>query len=104
MPSRKAKTASEKSIVTNIVAYLHGLHSSWVFKVHGGLFQLAGIPDILCVYDGKLFAFEVKDAHGKASQIQLVTLSKIKRAGGYAAVVRSVAEVREMVESATLVG
>ena len=30
------------------------------FKMHGGRYLTAGVPDIICCYKGKFVAFEIK--------------------------------------------
>ncbi len=54
----------------------------WWFKVHGGPFQQAGIPDLVGCVDGYFFAFEVKTDKGKPSPIQLHTIARIRTRGG----------------------
>lgn len=61
----------------------------WGFKVWGGPFQPAGIPDLLGCVAGLFFAIEVKMPKGKVSEIQEDTIKKIKRVGGHATVVTS---------------
>lgn len=59
----------------------------FVFKVHGNPFQRSGIPDLIgCVY-GLMFAFEIKEPDGSPSQIQLETISDIRKSGGIAHVI-----------------
>lgn len=56
------------------------------FKVHGGPFQVAGIPDIVGLHKGRFIAIEVK-CPGKEdtlSEKQQNTINKIKAAGGIA--------------------
>ena len=61
------------------------------FKVHGGPFQQAGIPDLLGCVQGLYIGMEVKRPDDKrgASDIQRVIIGQIKREGGYACVVKS---------------
>ena len=61
------------------------------------MYGTAGIPDIISCVNGKFFAFEVKTATGKATPLQETTIRKILAAGGTAAVVRSVDEVRTLI-------
>lgn len=64
----------------------------WGFKVWGGPFQPAGIPDLLGCVAGLFFAIEVKMPKGKVSAIQKDTIKKIKRVGGHATVAVTVEE------------
>ena len=88
----------EKDIVNAIMKYLRSLPSCFCWKEHGGMYGTAGIPDIIACVDGRFYAFEVKTAMGKATPLQSATLRKITAAGGVAAIVRSVGEVRELLE------
>lgn len=57
---------------------------------------IAGFPDIAGIYQGVFFAIEVKTSKGKASDLQLGWIRNILDAGGVAGVVRSLADVDEI--------
>ena len=57
-----------------------------------------GIPDIIACIRGHFFGFEVKTDTGKPTELQKATIRKILKCGGTAAVVRSVDEVRALIE------
>ena len=86
---------NEASIVNAIQRFLKTVPRCFTWKTHGGVYGTAGIPDIIACVDGRFFAFEVKTASGKATQLQQATIRKILAAGGTALVVRSVDEVRD---------
>lgn len=90
----------ERVIVRRILEYLKTLPDCFAWKEHGGMYGTAGIPDIICCIDGRFFAFEVKNENGKATKLQEATIRKIKAAGGTAAVVRSVEEVKDVIGGA----
>lgn len=75
----------------------------YIFKMWGGPFTPAGIPDLIANYRGRFIALEVKlpKAQSKPSEIQLKTIEKIKASGGIAAVVRSTEEAAWYVEAST---
>ena len=85
---------AEKDITNAILRYLKTVPCCFAWKEHGGMYGTAGIPDIIACAKGRFFAFEVKTATGKATPLQETTIRKILAAGGTAAVVRSVDEVR----------
>ena len=62
------------------------------------MYGTAGIPDIIACVNGRFVAFEVKTEIGKTTALQDATIRKIINAGGTAVVVRSVAEVRTIIE------
>ena len=86
----------ESRIVDAIMADLRGA-GAWCFKVHGGMYQAAGVPDIIGCLAGRFFAVEVKVPGGKATKLQELTLQRIRSAGGRAGVATSVAEARGVV-------
>jgi very-short-patch-repair endonuclease len=88
----------EKTIVANIAKYLHSLPRTWYFKVHGGPFQLAGVPDLIGCHHGRFFAIEVKTPDGKLSTLQRAILSQIQAAGGLCGVARSVDDARRILD------
>ena len=67
---------------------------------HGGIYGSRGIPDFLCCVPprGLFLGVEVKTSTGVISPIQRATHRLIASKGGAFAVVRSVAEAKELVE------
>ncbi len=84
----------EADIVRAILTYLKSLDGCFCWKEHGGPYGTSGIPDIICCYRGRFLGFEVKTESGKPTKLQEATIRKILAAGGTALVVRSVDEVR----------
>lgn len=80
-----------------ILDALNQMSGTKAIKIHGGVFGEAGTPDIVCAHRGRVFLFEVKTKTGRVSEIQLYRLKQWQDAGATTAVVRSVAEVVEMV-------
>jgi Holliday junction resolvase len=92
----------EKSVVTSILRYLKTVPGCFCWKEHGGMYGTAGIPDIIACVNGRFVALEVKTPSGKATKLQEATIKKILKAGGVAAVVRSVDEVRAILKENNL--
>lgn len=69
--------------------------------IEGGIKQslgtLAGFPDLVCLWHGHFWAFEVKSRAGRATDAQNAVGSQIENMGGRWAVVRSVEEVADLV-------
>ena len=61
------------------------------------MYGTAGVPDIIACIGGRFYAFEVKTATGKTTALQNATIRKILACGGMAVVVRSVDEVRAVI-------
>lgn len=63
----------------------------FAFKVHGGPFMMAGLPDIIICHEGKFKAIETKMPEGgQPTSIQRFVHSRIRNAGGEVIVARSV--------------
>ena len=73
-----------RKIIENKVKKWLKENNIWYFKVWGGLFQKAGIPDIVGCCNGRFIGLEIKASTGKPSKLQLYVIDKIKSAGGYA--------------------
>jgi len=88
----------EKNITNKILKYLKTLDKCYSFKEHGGSYGSAGIPDIICCYRGRFVAFEVKNEKGKTTALQDVNIRNIQKADGIAVVVRSLEEVKAVLD------
>ena len=88
---------AEKEIVSAILRYLKTVPRCFAWKEHGGMYGTAGIPDIIACIDGRFYAFEVKMPVGKTTKLQEAAIRKILACGGTAVVVRSVDEVRAVI-------
>ena len=86
----------EKDIVNKILKYLKNIPDCFAWKEHGGMYGTAGIPDIICCYNGRFVAFEVKTPSGKLSKLQEAALLKINESGGTAVKVTSVEDVKNI--------
>ena len=71
----------EKPFETKIRKFLEA-EGCYCFKVWGGGYQQAGIPDLLICVNGYFVAVEVKGDRGKPSELQLYNIGKINEAGG----------------------
>lgn len=78
--------AQEKNFENKIKRYLKD-HNCYCVKYHGNRFSTSGTPDILACINGYFVAIEVKADNGKPSELQLVKIDDIRKAGGFAYVV-----------------
>lgn len=88
---------NESDIVKAIMKYLKSIPQCFCWKEHGGMYGTAGIPDIIACINGHFCGFEVKTNVDKPTKLQEATIRKILAAGGTAVVVRSVDEVKAVV-------
>lgn len=99
---------NETGLVRKIwTALLQEYPDAWVFKVHGGPMQMAGVPDLLLCIDGVMIGVEVKfvrpgESHQhaveRATPGQRLQIGRIIAAGGMAGVVTSVEETLSLIE------
>jgi penicillin-binding protein-related factor A (putative recombinase) len=89
----------EKDIVKQIKVYLNKQKETMVWKTHGGPFSVPGVPDLVGVYKGRFLGIEVKQPGKKATAIQELFISKLKKAGGIAFVSTSVDDVKRELEN-----
>lgn len=69
----------------------------FAFKVHGGPFMMAGLPDIVACIHGRFVCVETKMPQGgDPTPIQQFVHAKIRRAGGEVHVCRSVIQARQV--------
>lgn len=73
---------------------------SFWFKVHGGPFTRAGIPDLVGCVNGRFFALEVKQPGEEASRVQRKRIAQLTRAGATSDVVESPEEAIAIVTRA----
>ena len=93
----RQELVKESVIVRSILNHLKSMPDCFAWKEHGGMYGTAGIPDFICCIGGRFFSFEVKNEKGSVTKLQEATIDKIKAAGGTAAVVRSVEDVKQVV-------
>jgi hypothetical protein len=68
----------------------------YVVKLHGGNMQTPGLPDLWCVWQGRLSCLEVKVPGGKPTVRQEYEINRLRAAGATAEVVRSVDEALDV--------
>ena len=84
----------EAELITAIKKYLASVPDTFAWKEHGGQYGTAGIPDIIVCHRGHFIALEAKVGKNQPTKLQNVTIEQIRKAGGTAAVVRSIEDVK----------
>ena len=87
----------ESDLIRKITEYLKTVKNLFFWKEHGGMYGTAGIPDLIVCYKGRFIAFECKVGNNKPTVLQAQTIRQIIAAGGYAMVVKTVDEVRQVI-------
>lgn len=72
----------------------------FVFKIHGGPFQKAGLPDLFMILEGQTYGIEIKCPGNTPSNIQLVVLTEMRKAGAVVMVSDDPSEVLDVVRKA----
>lgn len=91
----------ERTIVASITRRAQAA-GWWVTKLHGGPMQRAGLPDLLCLKDGRACFLEVKQPGKDATPLQKHRMQEIARGGGVPCYVVHSAEEAEAALSAPL--
>lgn len=87
---------NEAALVKKIRGFLATVPECFFWKEHGGQYGTAGIPDIIVCWHGRFVAFEVKAGKNRPTKLQAATIEAIRKAGGTAAVVYSVDDVKRV--------
>lgn len=54
--------------------------------INAGLGVVSGVPDVIAVHDGRIYALELKAENGRASEEQLEAISRLDQAGAFTAI------------------
>lgn len=74
--------AQEKQFENKVKKFLSD-HECWNLKYWGGgAYTRAGVPDLLICCNGYFLGIELKAENGKPTDLQLHTLSQIRKSGG----------------------
>ena len=76
----------ESTLTSSIRKTLSNTFGGWWIKIHGGRFQITGIPDLIGLCKGRFFGIEVK-LPGKEHTLtdrQRHTINVINENGGFA--------------------
>ncbi len=90
---------NESALIKKIRTYLMNLDGCFFWKEHGGQYGTAGIPDIIVCYHGRFVALEAKVGKNKPTSLQAATIKQIQKAGGTAAVVYSLDDVKKILNN-----
>jgi hypothetical protein len=58
-----------------------GWRSKVEAKILKGIGTVAGIPDIICIFEGCVFALELKSERGRPTEVQRTTQERLRAAG-----------------------
>jgi len=92
MKRRRSEQELQKAVLQHLawrgvrgVFVFHYPAGGWRSPVEAAIFKslgvVAGIPDIIIIYDGHCFALELKAADGRLTSIQVDTQARMRAAG-----------------------
>lgn len=88
----------ERTIVAKGMAVAKSL-GFVAIKMHGNAFMLKGLPDVLCIKDGRAYWIEFKRPGEEPTRIQEHRMRELIAAGCPTTVCRSAGDVREFLEA-----
>ena len=94
---RQIEQMDRDALSRRILSFLRE-RGAWAFLVHGSPLLNEGIPNILACYRGTFLAIEVNPNDRRLSKLQKIELGRISCAGGFSAVVYSVADVQRLLD------
>lgn len=88
---------SETKLKNKVIQFIKKEYpSAWIYKTADR--WTSGIPDLILCIKGLFYAIELKVKNNTPRKLQEYVLNKIRSAGGYARVCRSVDEVRKFLK------
>lgn len=89
----------ERTIVAKVMAQARSL-GWWAMKTHGGSYgTVVGLPDVLCIKDGRAAWMEVKRPGFEPTRVQLHRQRELVGYGCSVTTVTSAADARHFLES-----
>jgi len=86
----------EALLTRKVLAWLRARPGSYTVKIAGGPHQTRGLPDVLHLERGMLYALEIKAPAGRLTALQELALRRLEECGAVAGVVRSIEDVERM--------
>ena len=89
-------TTPEGVLTKQVTRYLKSREKDglWWMKVHGGPSQKKGVPDIICVYRGQFFGWELKAPGKKVTKLQAHMMELMERGGARCRTVWDLVDVK----------
>lgn len=98
----RSKYNKESDLTTDILKTLRDMYKDdiFIYKTHGNMFTMEGIPDLECCFKGRYIGMECKLPNKKhtLSDAQKARIKQIRNAGGLAYMVSSLEEAIKIVK------
>jgi hypothetical protein len=111
---KRRRATSEQAIQRAIFQHLRARGAPGVFAFHPanggyrkrveaaimkGLGVVAGVPDVIAIRDGRVFALEVKAEGGRATDAQLACIAALREAGAFTCIAEGLDRALACLES-----
>jgi hypothetical protein len=81
----------------------HVPNGGWRSRVEAKILKaigtVAGVPDIVCIFQGRVYALELKAGRGRLTDVQHVVHERLREAGANVAVARGIDEALAQLEA-----
>ena len=110
MTRRRAPEAClQRSVIAQLqwrarpgVFAFHVPNGGWRSKIEGAILKaigtVAGVPDIICIFEGRCYALELKAERGRVTDLQRVVHERLREAGAHVAVAHGIDEALAWLE------
>ena len=75
----------------------------WRSRVEGAILKaigtVAGVPDIICIFEGRFYALELKAERGRVTDVQRVVHERLREAGANVAVAHGIDQALAQLEA-----
>jgi hypothetical protein len=111
---KRRRAASEQAIQRAIFQHLRARGAPGVFAFHPanggyrkpveaailkGLGVVAGVPDVIAIHNGRVFAMEIKAEGGRATDKQLACIAALREAGAFTCIAEGLDRAVAVLES-----
>jgi VRR-NUC domain len=106
---RQPEAADQRAVIEHLawrarpgVFAFHCPNGGWRSRVEGAILKaigtVAGVPDIICIFEGRCYALELKAERGRLTDVQRITHERLREAGAEVAVAHGVDEALARLE------
>ena len=98
---RQPEAADQRAVIEHLawrarpgVFAFHVPNGGWRSRVEGAILKaigtVAGVPDIVCIFQGRVYALELKAGRGRLTDVQRVVHERLREAGANVAIAHGI--------------
>jgi hypothetical protein len=106
---RQPEAADQRAVIQHLawrarpgVFAFHVPNGGWRSRVEGAILKaigtVAGVPDIICIFQGRVYALELKAGRGRLTDVQRVVHDRLREAGANVAVAHGIDQALAQLE------